>query len=497
MARISAQAYSLMPELSLYSYYVHGEMTLKDGTNMPFITWPNGSPCLIANLYMLSLLERKGRYRNNGLSRHGAKGGTLGMYASSISILIRLIWKHSKAGRLGGSDFYSITDDLFTSFVHSIRMERSKNNPDQRKRNENTVNSIGHTWLDFLHFVGIFHGDGNYVSNNGKIRGQRKEEVDNTSKRGGKNTYKISWNHHSLSGGERLKTRSPIPDSDIKSLREAASKGKADSIKKHPDKAKSAKFLYQRRLCLIHSLENTGARRGELALLLVEDIERASRETNPMLRIPTLKGELGAERMLPVTLNCIQYFKKYIKIYRQPIIDKTIGLRNDHGFLFISVKNGLPLSETTLTNEIGILRIIAGISTQACAHMFRHKFITKLFVLLIEQHQLTNKDQFRQKLLDKEHWKLQIQQWTGHKNIDSLDIYIDIAFAITNNLKKTYEGLYIFQAQEAFDNGMEALLEELDSGMTTTQFKQEVKILMQLRDKDMEIAQERAHKDYS
>ncbi|MEH6651982.1 MAG: tyrosine-type recombinase/integrase [Motiliproteus sp.] len=482
-------------EFQLYGYYAHGNMATKDSSNMPFITWPNRAPCLIANLYMLSLLDRKGRSGRNGLSRRGAKGGTMGLYASHLSILIRLVWKYSKSGRRSDADFYHMNDDLFTKLIHEIRTEPAPYNPEQRKRNENTVNTIGRTWLDFLYFVGVFHGDENFVSATGSIRGHRKDMEIKTKKKGGRSSYTTYWHHHSLSGGERLKTRNPIPDADIEKLKRAASKIKDEACEKNPTSAKSAKFIYQRRLCFIAALENTGARRGELALLRVDDVERASRESSPMLRLCTLKREQDAERFVPVTLNFLQAIKKYIKVYRRPIIKNTIGLKNDHGFVFVSAKTGKPLSETTLSNEIGTLRKAAGISAQACAHMFRHRFITKLFVTLIEQHQLTNKDQFRQNLLDSEHWKLLIQQWTDHKNRDSLDTYIDLAFAMKAKRKKTVEGVYILQAQEAFDEAMKSLLEDLKDGMTITQYEAEVKTLMELRDKDMGIAQARANEE--
>lgn len=55
--------------------------------------------------------------------------------------------------------------------------------------------------------------------------------------------------------------------------------------------------------------------------------------------------------------------------------------------------------------------------------MFRNRFITKLFVALIEQHEFENPDSFRRALLDTETIKQKIQQWTGHANLSSLDVY--------------------------------------------------------------------------
>lgn len=66
--------------------------------------------------------------------------------------------------------------------------------------------------------------------------------------------------------------------------------------------------------------------------------------------------------------------------------------------------------------------------------MFRHRFITNLFIQLIKQYDIQNKDQFRNSLMDLENLKVYVQQATGHKDVNSLDNYIDIAKSELTNM---------------------------------------------------------------
>ncbi len=72
------------------------------------------------------------------------------------------------------------------------------------------------------------------------------------------------------------------------------------------------------------------------------------------------------------------------------------------------------------------IRKAASIEENFCVHMFRYRFITNLFMQLIKQYDIQNKDQFRNSLMDLENLKVYIQQATGHKNVNSLENYIDI-----------------------------------------------------------------------
>lgn len=82
----SRRLYSLLGEFKMFRSFSIDQVTTVDASNMPFMIWPNGSPCIIGNLYIQSLLHRPGR--SNGLSRKGGKGGTMAGYAANVGQLL-------------------------------------------------------------------------------------------------------------------------------------------------------------------------------------------------------------------------------------------------------------------------------------------------------------------------------------------------------------------------------------------------------------------------
>ena len=118
---------------------------------------------------------------------------------------------------------------------------------------------------------------------------------------------------------------------------------------------------------------------------------------------------------------------------------ETCGNDKDTGYLFVNSRTGMNIESNTITQELSLLAKAAGIVTPSCPHMFRHRYITKLLVALIEQHRISNKDSFLQYYQDIEKFKIKVQQYTGHKSIDSLDVYIHAAFEDVKNYKKTID----------------------------------------------------------
>lgn len=90
--------------------------------------------------------------------------------------------------------------------------------------------------------------------------------------------------------------------------------------------------------------------------------------------------------------------------------------------------------------------------------MFRHRFITKQFVNLIKQYNYENQDQFRKALLDTNTLKQKIQQMTGHQNLNSLDVYIDLAFNEIFNTKVVLDKVAVANAYETFDSQLKLLI---------------------------------------
>jgi len=465
----SSQLFHPVRDLTLFSHYALGKIATKDGSNMPHIVWPNGTPCMLANLYMLHLRERRGRGRRQGLSRRGSKGGTMGEYAAKLSQLVRFCYTNNW-------DFIHLTDDKFTIFINLLRSERASHNPEARKKTETTITAVGRVCLDFLEYVGALYEDPNFVSEQGTIRATRKEM--RISGRGSDKEIKRSyWHHHSFSGGERIKKRNPIPVENVEKLREAV------------DTVSGSRFLQSRRHCVLSILEQVGPRRGEIVELRVSEIMKASGMEHPMLKILNLKQGEDSYRSVPVTHMLLAQLKKHIRLYRNKIIKSKLGKANDHDYFLVSETTGKPIAADLITNEIFKLRTIANIEEQACAHMFRHSFVTNLFVLLIERHEFENTDDFRKALLSSEKFKVEVMQWTGHKSAASLDHYIDFAFAKVANYARTVSSVHLVRAQEIFDRLLIQLTKHLEAGMPIEQYKVELNKLIELRNLDFETAQ--------
>ncbi|WP_029654873.1 tyrosine-type recombinase/integrase [Marinobacter daepoensis] len=468
----SSQLYQPVRELTLFSHLALGRIATKDGSNMPHIVWPDGTPCMLANLYMLNLRERPGRGEKQGLSRRGSKGGTMGEYAAKLSQLVRFC-------HTNGWDLIQLTDDRFTLFINALRSERSSQNPEARKKTETTLTAVGRVCLDFLEYVGAFYGDSSFVSEQGTIRATKKD-FSIPSRNRGKDIKRSYWHHHSFSSGERIKKRNPIPAENIEKLRKAV------------DKAGGSRFLQSRRHCVLSILEQVGPRRGEVVELRVSEIMKASGMEHPMLKILNLKQGEDSYRSVPVTHMLLAQLKKHIRLFRNKVIKSKLGKVNDHDFFLVSETTGKPVGADLITNEISKLRSIAGIEEQACAHMFRHSFVTNLFVLLIERHEFENTNDFRKALLGSEKFRMEVMQWTGHQDPSSLDHYIDFAFAKVSNYAHTVSSVHLIRAQEIFDKMLLELSQKLQNGtITVDQHYVELQELISLRNKDFETAQAR------
>ena len=157
---------------------------------------------------------------------------------------------------------------------------------------------------------------------------------------------------------------------------------------------------------------------------------------SPMLEVQTVKKKTPVKRLVPISRVDLKAIVDYIDYSRNPLLRK-LGVP-DHGFLLVSSVTGLPIAANTLTNEVRDLAILAGITEKASPHLFRHRFITKVFVRLIEQHQLENPDQLRRLLLDAEGLKRKVMELTGHTSLASVENYIHMAFDEVSSFGKTY-----------------------------------------------------------
>ncbi|KPW20782.1 tyrosine-type recombinase/integrase [Pseudomonas cannabina] len=464
----SRRLYSLLGEFKMFRSFSIDRVTTVDASNMPFMIWPNGSPCIIGNLYIQSLLHRPGR--SNGLSRKGSKGGTMAGYAANVGQLLRRCYRDH-------IDPIHLTDGKFTDYIDELREEPSSSNPAQPKKTENAVIDTGKRWLDFLGFVGRFYGNPGFVSLQGAIRA--REETYYIKTRSGKPIARTYMWHHSFGSYHRGHTRDPITDEQIKLLKATIRVQKASA------------FVKVRRANILDMLAGTGARRTEISLLRVEDVRTALAMEEPMLRLTTLKREDKAQRVIPILLSTLVKLNRYIEGERRKLMRKVYKDGEDHGFVFVSSTTGRPLSSDSISNEVRDLRKAAGIECQICPHMFRHAFITKLFVRFVTRHKINNADEFRQALLDTSTFLAEVVSWTGHIDPISLERYIHLAFRDVTSYSETLTSVHMVMAMDQYFIEEEELEARLEEGMPIAEYRQAKKALRELSKKEMEIAKRR------
>jgi integrase len=427
---------SIVKNIELPVYHINKQFKMKRFDSFPILSFSNGNPCYSANMYLQSSEIIK-------LSEL-----TIIKIAYALSSLISFC-ENKKI------EFKDFNDSLMFSLSEELQNEISIKDFNKKARSNNATNFILKTSLYFFDFLGktlLDNKDFCKINLNAELRDYKIsiQEKGNIEKSG--------WYHKSFLKKDNVKRRTPIGMNDIEKLYSAI------------PQLSDSKYVQHRTKVMLKLLEITGARAGEVAKLKTKDIEEAYSQDRPMLKMVTLKRRGTEEtRYVPVEQLDLKEIITFIKIYRSKIIRDTVGKNSDNGALFVNEKNGEPILSATISNEMIKLRDLAGISAQTCAHMFRHRYITNLFVKLIKQYDLENQDDFRNALLDLNSLKVHIQQATGHKDLRSLDHYIDLAKAELTNIDSVLDKVNQTKKYEAIEREKKNLLEELKNGLISTE----------------------------
>lgn len=399
--------------------------------------WPDGRWCFEANFFM-------GYLARQGLSRR-YRGGTLLTYAAHITPLLRFCF----ANRI---ELPSLTDSHFRLFMRGIIGERRTSNKTTPARSERTSIQVGRTCLRFLSFLSDLYGS-NIVGPTGQVKGELRTTTVFMGSTG-RSRHINFWHHSSFPTPSPARKRLPVSADVISSLRTAV--------------ACNSSSVYQkkRRYIMLKLLEITGGRRSEVAALTVNSVLTALASAPPMLEIITVKGRGGQTktRLVPISRHDLVLLKEFIDKNRAIVIRKTCGKHSDQGFLLVSETTGHALQPNTITQEVSYLARVAGIEDRVSPHMFRHRFITKLFVALIEQHRFENSDAFRRALVSTEDFKRKVLEWTGHRNILSLEPYLHLAFHEIAGVDTTERLVLARVAMDSFASNLEVVEAELEQG---------------------------------
>ncbi len=429
-----------------------GKLAFLKPKDIRFITYSNHAPCYEANAYIQMM------------ARRGLKGDTLRGYANDIIQLVHFIEKQPMLSR-----FSQLTDATFTLFVKSLQENRTPLG--ERVCGNNTVIKIAHTCLNFLKFVQDFH-DLSYFIGADKANSIQVIEKPYKIKKEGKKGFieGVTITHVSVPSKDEEKRRHPVSKEDGLRVWEYI-------------KAQKSKDKRKRDIAIYTAMEQLGSRVTELHLIKMSHYEEAKR--TGMLTLTTLKRKDDiTTRKIPVPHLLLSVIGDYIK-YRKKIMRKK---KVQHDYLFISLTTGKPFSAASWTTYINKWKKDLGIEGQLHPHLWRHAYITdKLKELILTTKEVNDKDDFRKHLLHTQTFKMQLQQWTGHKTLSSLDIYIDLVFADLHGYTEVYNAVSLKSSVELAKRQFEMVEEQIArKELTSTAALVEIKRLLEAFHSDID-----------
>ncbi|MFG6736482.1 hypothetical protein ACGY6K_12780 [Burkholderia pseudomallei] len=408
-----------------FRYFSHlgvaGKPCLKGLDNGSYLTWPDGSLCFEATSYLQVQIALG----------HATvvRGGTVRLKAYNVSHLVRFCYQAK-------TDFIKLTDAKFIMFANNMVAESKVpgNLSSGLLRNGSTPRNICRDALDFLSHVGELHGRPDFVSAEGIIKAEKVVRLV-AAPEGGPTRSIFVWEHSALPSPGEVRSRGAISDGNIKKLVAAVG-----------DVVGNGRFaIYRkRRLHVILRLSLIlGCRRTELLMLRVEDFENARRMPRPTLSVVTLKQGKPERRNVEINHVEINEILSFVKIFRSVVVKETCGSKMDDGFLLVSATTGKQLQSNTITQIMRDVRRAAGISEQACIHMFRGTFIVNRLTALMEAHNALTKDDFRRLMIGKTAMLKEVMKETGQKSLKTILHYVEGAEAKLANLQKTKQSVRV------------------------------------------------------
>lgn len=383
------------------------------------VTWPDGSPCSLVEVYLITMFRRGVSVREDG--------GSLRAAVSKLMHLIRYSWEINR-------DFWELDDDDIYRLIETLMAETRPEAPLVRTRDNNTVRAIIAATVDFLLWlqrevmVGVaLIGVGAAF----RIRLAERKSMDAR-----RNRQIIQHVYHRLPPRDTKEPKRPMGREKRNALWEAVSRMAGASIVV-PSWARGGdygrlinSYLKERRELLLELLEATGARPGELSRLSVSSNEECYKAQE--LILVTLKRRRHVERKIKLQPGVAMRFTVFIRKHRAALI-KAIGNAGyvaaglDRVFLGI---NGAPMSERSLVSEFSRLSNMAGLSDyQSCMSMFRHRFITKQVAIHLGLY-LSRDSKAKEAMTDADYRTIlkKVATITGHGHEASLLHYLDLAW---------------------------------------------------------------------
>lgn len=411
-----------------------GRLTLRKAPKIPFLSYPDGTPCLFGNLFMLYDYDQ-----NYSLADDG---GSLKEHAYQLSLIIQYTYNN-------GISLLNMTESRLKGFLGWIRARKHKG----RSPSINRTNIILSKTLDFLYYIGVQSGYPEYVSLQGAIKAERV--VKSSIRRASGTTILIyGWKHSIfLVSDGKSRTGQPIGMDALEELRQQVDKISSD-------------FIRRRTEVLFNLLEHIGGRRAEVGNVLVSSIIAAlkTEDSDPFITIDSRKGVRGATRQVPVARHVLEDTLEFINTERRSLLSQISKRKNTfiktEDMLFISARTGHPIKVQHATATFHKLKTEAEINGKAHPHQMRHLFITKLFDERVtaatrsRSNPLFSLDSILEKTV------AEIQQLTGHVSESGLNTYVKgVKEKVLSKILNSTEQVHPDNAEIA--DTVKALMDEL------------------------------------
>lgn len=443
--------------------------------NVPFLSYPTYKPCVEANAFMYYLRCEK-----------NLKASTLRTYAHHVVHLIRFIENQPTLSR-----FSQLADSSFRLFIQNLTYETKPNGESQRSLTE--VAKIGETCIQFLQFFQSFHDFPHFIGQKEDACAISVIETKRSIKMEGRKDSKeaTTITHASLPKKGTVKHRHPISQADALKIWEHISKQKKDfsRIKDPKSKRLARREQYDKRkrdIAIYVAMEELGGRVAELHMLQYSDLVES--RTSGSIRIDTLKkpSDDNDERHIPVDHTFLHEIDSYIDV-RKRVMKK---FRVKHDFLFISLNDGHPLKETTWTKYIKSWADELEIKGKVSPHLWRHaRFTNWMIDRILVSKEINSKDDFRKNVLHTMQFKKELQQFSGHSLISSLDIYLDLAWGQLHGYTKVYSAASLKSTVESVKRGIKGIEAQVERNeLSAVQAIQSVMSLVSAFEKDIDNA---------
>jgi len=407
------------------------------------INWPDGSPCMLTEMFLL--------YRSSEVKISKNDGGTVGSNAGHISHLIRYCYDNKK-------DFWELTTSDIESLICILLVE--KNELGNASRNNDTIKTIISTCILFLKWIqNNISTNINLVGLN--VPGKRYQIKLITKSFTGINGKKYLADVFNDNLPEAItKPISPISTNIIKELWDTLANLKPNA--KVSNQAKSwfnksqqndqIEYMNKRRELQLSLLEATGLRPQELTLISAS--KNIQYLADSKILLPTLKRRSGSresERLIPIDLAIAMKIEVFIHVHRKKLQERLyksgiIKNRNDvDDNIYLNPLTGKAVKPDACYQEFSRLAKKAGIEQKVCQSMFRHRFVTNLVKLQLCSFMDNNPLKNRHLITDDDYRTIltKVTKFTGHKSPNSLYHYIDLAWDELGAFSYAYDIKYL------------------------------------------------------